>query len=97
AGSWAYILAPLVGLLVGASHSIIVVTAQDMMPDRMGAASGLVLGFMFASASVGTLLSGWIADRYGFDVFFWSTAGLALAAAALGFAVPRARELATND
>lgn len=94
--SWAYVLAPLVGLLVGASHSIIVVTAQDMMPDRMGAASGLVLGFMFASASVGTLLSGWIADRYGFDIFFWSTGGITLVAAGLGFAVPRARELASH-
>lgn len=89
---WTYLLTPLAGLLIGASHSIIVVTAQDMMPDRMGAASGLVLGFMFASASLGALLSGWVADAFGFDVFFWSTAGLALLAAALGWAVPRRRE-----
>lgn len=88
---WTYLLTPLIGLLVGASHSIIVVTAQDMMPDRMGAASGLVLGFMFASASVGTLLSGWIADQYSFEVFFWTTAALALIAAGLGNAVPTDR------
>ena len=96
ASAWTYLLTPLAGLLIGASHSIIVVTAQDMMPDRMGAASGLVLGFMFASASIGALLSGWIADQFGFDVFFWSTAGLALTAAGLGFAVPPARERPTN-
>ncbi len=85
---WTYLLTPLIGLLVGASHSIIVVTAQDMMPDRMGAASGLVLGLMFASASIGTLLSGWIADQYSFEAFFWTTAALAMIAAGLGNAVP---------
>jgi FSR family fosmidomycin resistance protein-like MFS transporter len=77
------------GLLVGASQSIIVVTAQNMMPNRMGAASGLVLGFMFSSASVGTLLSGAVADGFGFDVFFYSTAAIALIAGVLGRSIPR--------
>lgn len=85
---WTYLITPLAGLLVGASHSIIVVTAQNMMPDRMGAASGLVLGFMFASASLGTLLSGAVADAFGFDGFFLMTAGIALLAAFLGGSIP---------
>jgi FSR family fosmidomycin resistance protein-like MFS transporter len=85
---WVYPLTIVAGLLVGASQSIIVVTAQNMMPSRMGAASGLVLGFMFSTASLGTLLSGAIADGFGFGVFFLSTAAISLVAGGLGRAVP---------
>lgn len=86
--SWVYPLTIVAGLLVGASQSIIVVTAQNMMPSRMGAASGLVLGFMFSTASLGTLLSGAIADGFGFGVFFLSTAVISLIAGVLGQAIP---------
>lgn len=85
---WAYLLTPICGVLIGASHSIIVVTAQRMMPDRMGAASGLVLGIMFASGSLGTLISGAVADSFGFGTFFYSTAALALVAGLLASAIP---------
>ncbi|MGA9533615.1 MAG: MFS transporter [Anaerolineales bacterium] len=85
---WVYPLTIVAGLLVGASQSIIVVSAQNMMPSRMGAASGLVLGFMFSTASLGTLLSGAIADGFGFGTFFLSTAAISLVAGVLGQAVP---------
>lgn len=81
--AWTYLVTPLAGGLLGASHSIVVVMAQDMMPSRMGAASGLVLGFTFAAGSLGTLLSGGVADAFGFGPFFLLTAGVALTAAAL--------------
>ena len=76
--AWAYALAPLAGALTGASHSISVVLAQRALPGRLGAASGLGLGFTFASGSVGTLLSGVQADLAGFDVVFWTTAAISL-------------------
>jgi FSR family fosmidomycin resistance protein-like MFS transporter len=69
------------GALVGAPHSILVVQAQHMMPGRAGVASGLILGFTFASGSIGALISGAIADQAGFSVVFFSLAGIALAAA----------------
>lgn len=86
--AWVYLLTPIAGALIGASHSIVVVTAQNMMPDRMGAASGLVLGFMFTAGALGTLLSGWLADQYGFGIFFAFTAGLALIAGLLAWLIP---------
>jgi hypothetical protein len=43
----------LAGVLVGAPHSIIIVLAQSMLPDTMGAGSGLVLGFSFAIGAIG--------------------------------------------
>jgi FSR family fosmidomycin resistance protein-like MFS transporter len=73
----------LAGALTGAVHSIIVVLAQRMIPSGMGFASGLTLGYMFSMGALGSLLSGYLADLWGFPTLFLSTAGLVLAAALL--------------
>jgi len=83
---WLYLLVPLSGAFTGAVHSIIVVLAQRVVRGGMALASGLTLGFMFSAGALGTLLSGPLADRWGFPPLFQMTAGLALVAslAALG-------------
>lgn len=58
-------LAFLAGLFIGAPHSILVTTAQRAMPSKAALASGLILGFMFASGSFGSYLSGLAADWLG--------------------------------
>jgi FSR family fosmidomycin resistance protein-like MFS transporter len=75
------------GLLIGASHSIIVVQVQHMMPGKTGVASGLVLGFTFASGSVGTAISGFVADQASFEIVFFSLAIIALLAGTLAFSM----------
>ena len=82
-----WILSILGGGLIGASHSIIVLMAQNRMPQRMGAASGLVLGFTFAVGAVGTLISGVIADLFGFSTLFFFLAVLTLTAAGMSLAI----------
>jgi len=84
---WAFALAPVSGALIGASHSLIVVHAQRLMPDKMGTASGMVLGMTFAAGSLGTLVSGVQADHFGFTAMFLTTAGLALLAGILGLSM----------
>lgn len=64
------------GAFIGASHSIIVVLAQRLLPGKSGVASGLVLGFTFASGSIGAFFSGIIADTSGFPLLFMILAGL---------------------
>jgi FSR family fosmidomycin resistance protein-like MFS transporter len=71
---WAYLLVPLAGALSGSSHSLIVVLAQGMLPGSVGAASGAVLGFTFASGSIGALVSGFLADGVGFGAVFLTSA-----------------------
>jgi FSR family fosmidomycin resistance protein-like MFS transporter len=71
------------GAFIGASHSIIVVLAQRLLPGKSGVASGLVLGFTFASGSVGALFSGMIADRSGFQFLFLFLGGLMILATIL--------------
>lgn len=69
--TWLLILVTIVaGAFIGSSHSIIVVLAQRLLPGRSGVASGLVLGFAFASGSVGAFISGLIADASGFKYLF---------------------------
>lgn len=58
-------LAFMAGAFVGAPHSVLVTTAQKAMPGKDALASGLILGFMFASGSFGSYLSGLAADRLG--------------------------------
>lgn len=81
ASGWVYLLAPLSGALLGASHSVIVVLAQGMLPGNVGAVSGLVLGFTYATGSLGTVVSGVIADEFGFEAVFLTTAVIVLLAA----------------
>jgi FSR family fosmidomycin resistance protein-like MFS transporter len=64
------------GSFIGASHSIIVVLAQKLFPGKSGVASGLVLGFTFASGSIGAFFSGMIADQSGFQFLFLFLGGL---------------------
>jgi FSR family fosmidomycin resistance protein-like MFS transporter len=84
---WVSLITVLAGALTGAPHSILVVSAQHKMPERMGSASGLVLGFTFASGALGTLLSGVQADYAGFNAVFLSSAGLVLLAALMALRI----------
>ncbi len=84
-----FILIPLAGALTGATHSIIVVLAQRIIPGGMALASGLILGFMFSAGALGTLLTGYIADAWGFSVVFQFTAYIALIAALLALSLQK--------
>ena len=73
-----YFLIPLSGFLTGSAFCVIIVLAQKLVRGGTGMVTGLVLGFMFSSGSLGTLLSGHFADIYGFIPLFYSTAALCL-------------------
>jgi FSR family fosmidomycin resistance protein-like MFS transporter len=77
---WLYLLIPLSGMLTGSVHSIVVVIAQGTIKGGMALASGLILGIMFSAGAFGTLLSGPLADNWGFPPVFQLTAALVLMA-----------------
>lgn len=86
---WLYVLIFLAGALTGATHSIFVVLAQRIFPGGMALASGLVLGFMFASGSLGTLFSGYLADLWSFSMVFRLNAFIVLVAAGLALSMQK--------
>jgi len=78
-----YLLIPLAGFLVGVPHSIVMVIAQSFIPHRMALASGLTLGFLFASGAIGGYVSGLLADVAGLNILFPISTLLVITAAAL--------------
>ena len=82
---WLYLLIPLAGALTGAVHSIMVVLAQRIISGGMALASGLILGFIFSSGALGLLLTGPLAENYGFPMVLVMTTGMVLLAAPLAW------------
>jgi FSR family fosmidomycin resistance protein-like MFS transporter len=82
---WLYLLIPLAGAFTGAVHSIMVVLAQRMISGGMALASGLILGFIFSSGALGMLLTGPLAENYGFPTVLVMTTGLVLLASPLAW------------
>jgi MFS family permease len=82
---WLYLLIPLAGACTGAVHSIMVVLAQRMISGGMALASGLILGFIFSSGALGMLLTGPLAENYGFPTVLLMTTGLVLIASPLAW------------
>lgn len=78
-----YLLLFLAGAFVGAAYSVLVSLGQQFAPGNGALASGLVLGFVFSSGALGGLLTGLIADRWGFEPVFYLSAALAVSAAFL--------------
>ncbi len=82
---WYYLLLPVAGFTVGSVYSSLIILAQRIFPGRMALASGLVLGFMFASGAIGAMISGVMADNLGVISVFYLTAGMLLVSGLLAF------------
>lgn len=88
---WLYLLIPLAGACTGSVHSIMVVLAQRIISGGMALASGLILGFIFSSGVLGMLLTGPLAENYGFPTVLMMTTGLVLVASPLAWMLKEAQ------
>lgn len=70
-GPWIWLLAGCSGAALLASFSVTIVLAQELLPNNLGLASGLVLGLGFGTGGVGTAVSGYLADMFGLYQTFW--------------------------
>ena len=59
---WTSILSVVIGLILASAFSAIVVYAQELVPGRVGAVSGLYFGLAFGLGGVGAALLGKLAD-----------------------------------
>lgn len=58
----------LAGFVSVTSFSVTVVMAQEMLPQNIGVASGLMVGFAIGTGGIGVTLLGYIADLWGVPV-----------------------------
>jgi FSR family fosmidomycin resistance protein-like MFS transporter len=55
----------LIGFVLASAFPAMVVYAQELFPERIGAVSGLFFGFAFGTAGIGAAALGVLADHYG--------------------------------
>jgi MFS transporter, FSR family, fosmidomycin resistance protein len=79
------VLSVIIGLILASAFSAILVFAQEIMPGRVGAVSGLFFGFAFGLGGIGAAALGALADRKGIEFVYRVCAFLPLLGAAAAF------------
>src|SRR6202162_6380114 len=64
---WTCALSFVIGLILSSAFSAIVVFAQELMPGKVGAVSGLFFGFAFGIGGIGAAVLGGLADQNGIE------------------------------
>jgi FSR family fosmidomycin resistance protein-like MFS transporter len=64
-GLWVFVVLFVVGFVLVSSFSVTVVMGQEILKDRLGMASGLMLGFCIGIGGVGAGILGVVADAWG--------------------------------
>jgi MFS transporter, FSR family, fosmidomycin resistance protein len=67
---WTSILSFIIGLILSSAFSAIVVFAQELMPGKVGAVSGLFFGFAFGIGGIGAAVLGGLADQHGIEFVY---------------------------
>jgi FSR family fosmidomycin resistance protein-like MFS transporter len=75
---WTGILSFIIGLILASAFSAILVFAQELMPGKVGAVSGLFFGFAFGMGGIGAAILGSLADVYGIEFVYRMCAFLPL-------------------
>ena len=68
--TWTCILSFVIGFVLSSAFSAIVVFAQELMPGKVGAVSGLFFGFAFGIGGIGAAVLGGLADRHGIEFVY---------------------------
>ena len=76
--AWTGVLSFVIGLIIASAFSAILVFAQELLPGKVGAVSGLFFGFAFGMGGIGAAVLGGIADRHGIEFVYHLCAYLPL-------------------
>ena len=82
---WTGVLAFLIGLILSSAFSAILVFAQELVPGKVGAVSGVFFGFAFGIGGIGAALLGALADARGIEFVYRMCAYLPLLGVAAAF------------
>jgi FSR family fosmidomycin resistance protein-like MFS transporter len=81
------------GMAAVSTFAVVMVIAQDLMPERIGMISGLIIGLAVGMGGIGVTVLGAIADRWGLQTAMDITAILPLAGLAIALALPSDRAI----
>jgi FSR family fosmidomycin resistance protein-like MFS transporter len=92
-GPWAFGSAILIGVLAASTAPLMLLMAQQLMADRAGLASGLVMGLGFVTGAVGIPINGAIADAIGLQKSLMTHVVLVIATIAIAWFLPSEVEM----
>jgi FSR family fosmidomycin resistance protein-like MFS transporter len=92
-GPWAFGSAILIGFLAASTAPLMLVMAQQLMAERAGLASGLVMGLGFVTGALGLPINGAIADAVGLQKSLMTHVILVLATIVLAWFLPTEKQL----
>lgn len=75
---WTAVLSVIIGLILASAFSAILVYAQELVPGKVGAISGLFFGFAFGMGGIGAALLGQLADATSIETVYQVCAFLPL-------------------
>lgn len=75
---WTGILTFIIGLIMASAFSAILVFAQELVPGKVGAVSGMFFGFAFGVGGIGAAVLGSLADHRGIEYVYQICAWLPL-------------------
>lgn len=87
-GIWSLVCITLAGLALVSTFAVTLVYGQELLPGRVGLASGLIIGFGVGMGGVGTPIIGYIADHWGLVTALNSLLVLPLASLILAAFLP---------
>lgn len=79
------------GFVLISTFSVSIVLAQELLPNRIGTASGIVLGASVGTGGIGVALLGWLADAWGLRAAVSTLALMPLAGLLLAAFLPAER------
>lgn len=92
-GSFPIILLAIIGLFLVSSWAVTTVMGQRLLPDNVGLASGLTLGFSVGTGGLSVTALGWVGDLLGIRFVFLLVAMIAALGGLLALRLPRKDEL----
>ena len=88
-GPWIFVSLGILGAVVVGSFTVVIVMAGEILPDRSGMASGLMVGFAIGSGGAGAWVMGWVADHWGVVTTLHFLPFIALAGALVAALIPK--------
>jgi FSR family fosmidomycin resistance protein-like MFS transporter len=96
-GWLSFVLALMTGGLLGASHSILVVVSQSVLPGKKAFTSGVTLGYLFGTGAVAAWGIGTLADIFGLAPIIQAGMFVGIVAAFLALMLPGTREVSQKQ
>jgi FSR family fosmidomycin resistance protein-like MFS transporter len=88
----AVVMGLLIPFAINGMYSTLIVTGQNFLPNRIGTASGILLGLTISIGGMFSPAIGWIGDNYGLKNAMFLLTALSIPTLIFAFAIPKKKK-----